>query len=132
MKDNLKMKREAAKGVVRQPDEETKAVDTTVIESLSTASQYHGNQEIGSLKDYLASGSRDKTIKLWEVKSGKCIITLVGHDNWVTDVVFHPNGRFLLSVSDDKSLRAWDLHSGRCTRKMLDIHSHFVTTVAIK
>lgn len=38
MKDNLKMKREAAKGIVRQQDEETKAVDTTVIESMSTAS----------------------------------------------------------------------------------------------
>jgi platelet-activating factor acetylhydrolase IB subunit alpha len=80
----------------------------------------------------LASGSRDKTIKLWETKSGKCIITLIGHDNWVTDMVFHPSGRYLLSVSDDKSLRMWDIQSGRCTRKMIDIHSHFVTTVAIK
>lgn len=126
------MKREAAKGIARQPDEETKAVDTTGIESMSTSSQFNGAQEIGALKDYLASGSRDKTIKLWEVRSGKCVITLVGHDNWVTDVVFHPNGRLLLSVSDDKSLRVWDLHSGRCTRKMLDIHAHFVTSVAIK
>ena len=60
-------------------------------------------------KDYLASGSRDKTIRIWEVKNARCVITLIGHDNWVTDVCFHPGGRYLISVSDDKSLRVWDL-----------------------
>ena len=58
--------------------------------------------------------------------------TLVGHDNWVTDLAFHPNGKFLLSVSDDKSMRIWDLSSGRCTKKLLNIHGHFVTSLAIK
>ena len=85
-----------------------------------------------AVKDYLASGSRDKKIKIWEVKSGRCVITLIGHDNWVTDLCFHPVGRFLISVSDDKSLRCWDLTSGRCSKRLLDIHNHFVTSVAIK
>ena len=85
-----------------------------------------------AVRDYLASGSRDKTIKIWEVKNARCVITLVGHDNWVTDLCFHPGGRFLISVSDDKSLRCWDLTSGRCSKKLLNIHNHFVTSVAIK
>lgn len=85
-----------------------------------------------AVREYLASGSRDKTIRIWEVKNGRCVITLVGHDNWVTDLCFHPQGRFLISVADDKSLRCWDLTSGRCTKKLLNIHNHFVTSVAIK
>jgi len=84
------------------------------------------------VRDYLASGSRDKTIKVWEVKNSRCIITLIGHDNWVTDLCFHPSGRYLLSVSDDKSLRVWDLSSGRNTKKLLGIHSHFVTSITVK
>ena len=32
---------------------------------------------------FLASGSRDKSIRVWDVSSGACLFTLVGHDNWV-------------------------------------------------
>lgn len=81
-----------------------------------------GKQGGGPLEDigreYLASGSRDKTIKIWEGKSGRCLITLIGHDNWVNDIIFHPGGRFLISASDDKSLRIWDLSNGRCFRRL--------------
>lgn len=56
----------------------------------------------------------------------------MGHDNWVTDIVFHPTGKFLLSVSDDKSIRIWDLANGRCYRKMLAAHNHFISSIDIK
>ena len=32
---------------------------------------------------FLASGSRDKSIRVWDVSSGQCLFSLVGHDNWV-------------------------------------------------
>jgi platelet-activating factor acetylhydrolase IB subunit alpha len=80
----------------------------------------------------LASGSRDKTIKIWEVRNGRCVLTLVGHDNWVTDLVFHPSGKFLLSVSDDKSIRVWDLANGRCYRKLMGAHNHFISSIDMK
>ena len=83
-------------------------------------------------RDYLASGSRDKSIKIWEAKSGRCVITLIGHDNWVNDLVFHPNGRFLISASDDKSMRVWDLNNGRCYKKLLSAHDHFVTSIDMR
>ena len=60
------------------------------------------------------------------------MITLTGHDNWVNDLVFHPNGKYLLSVSDDKSIRIWDLKVGRCYRKLENAHSQFITSIAMK
>jgi platelet-activating factor acetylhydrolase IB subunit alpha len=89
-------------------------------------------QPVEEAKDYLVSGSRDKTIKIWEVKNSRCVVTLTGHDNWVNEVAFHPNGRFLLSVSDDKSIRVWDLNNGRCYKKMLNAHSHFICSIDMK
>lgn len=98
------MRREQTKRqVIEEVDEEVKA-DTKV--------------ESKIVRDYLASGSRDKSIKIWEVKNARCVITLIGHDNWITDLCFHPSGRALLSVSDDKSLRCWDLQTGRCNKKL--------------
>ena len=77
---------------------------------------------------YLCSGSRDKTIKVWDVSTLQCIITLSGHHNWVRACVFHPGGKYLLSVSDDKTLRVWDLRTKR-NHKTLEAHTHFVTSI---
>lgn len=79
--------------------------------------------------EYVATGSRDKTIKLWNTR-GENILTLKGHDNWVRDLTFHPAGKFLLSVSDDRSIRCWDLSQrGRCVKVLQDAHHHFVSCI---
>ncbi|KAG5354059.1 protein with putative role during mitosis [Termitomyces sp. Mn162] len=78
---------------------------------------------------YLASGARDKTIKLWDAQTGQLLRNLPGHDNWVRALAFHPSGKYLLSASDDKTIRIWELSTGRCV-KTVDAHNHFVTTLA--
>lgn len=77
---------------------------------------------------YLCSGSRDKTIKIWDISNFQCLFTLIGHNNWVRGVVFHPGGKYLLSASDDKTLRIWELRTRR-NNKTLDAHTHFVTSL---
>ncbi|KAF3165126.1 protein with putative role during mitosis [Orbilia oligospora] len=82
-----------------------------------------------SFNEYLATGSRDKTINLWDSR-GTLIKTLTGHDNWVKGIVFHPSGRYLLSCSDDKTIRCWDLsQNGRCVKIIEPAHGHFVTCI---
>ncbi|QGA18556.1 hypothetical protein EYB26_006241 [Talaromyces marneffei] len=77
--------------------------------------------------EFIATGARDKTIRLWESR-GRLIKTLVGHDNWVRDLVFHPNGKHLISVADDKTIRCWDLsQEGKLVKTIDNAHSHFVT-----
>ena len=88
--------------------------------NIDTTAQEEKEIEAGSLKSYLATGARDKKIRIFEVKTGKLIITLAGHDNWVTDLWFHPNGKYLISSADDKSIRIWDLVLGRCYRKIYE------------
>jgi platelet-activating factor acetylhydrolase IB subunit alpha len=66
------------------------------------------------------------------VRNSRCVITLVGHDSWVTGIVFHPNGKYLLSSSDDKSIRIWDLSNGRTFKKIQNAHDQFVSTIDMK
>ena len=82
-------------------------------------------------KEYLISGSRDKTIKIWDIYSSSCICSLIGHDNWIRTLFVSPNGNYIISASDDKSIRIWELKTGRCTKKILDAHERFVVSLAI-
>ncbi|GFS10919.1 lissencephaly-1 homolog [Elysia marginata] len=77
---------------------------------------------------FLLSGSRDKTMKMWDVSVGICLFTLTGHDNWIRDLVFHPGGKYILSASDDKTIRVWDTQNKR-NHKTLQAHPHFVTSL---
>src|SRR5437773_5729762 len=64
----------------------------------------------------LASSSRDKTIKLWDVATGALIRTLTEHTADVYDVAFSPNGNLLASAGADKTIKLWDAHSGKVVR----------------
>jgi len=77
----------------------------------------------------LASSSRDKTIRLWDVASGKEIRTLTGHSRGVNSVAFCPDGKTLASGSRDNTIRLWDVLSGKEIRTLTG-HSNEVQSVA--
>jgi WD40 repeat protein len=76
----------------------------------------------------LVSSSFDKTIKLWDVNSGKCVKTLLGHRNRIWTVAFHPNGRKIASGGDDNHTKIWDLKQGRCTKTIVG-HTNAILSV---
>jgi WD40 repeat protein len=67
---------------------------------------------------YALSGSDDKTLKLWELTAGRCVMTFEGHAEWVYSVCLSEDGRRALSGSRDKTLKWWDVETGRCLRTL--------------
>lgn len=62
---------------------------------------------------FLASGSADKNIKLWEVETGREIKTFVSGD-MVKSLAFSPDGRFLLSLGTlNGHVKFWEVKSGK-------------------
>lgn len=61
---------------------------------------------------FLASGA-DKTIHLWNTRSGEQLRTLKGHTHTVLNLAWSANGQSLSSYSSDKSVRQWDVQSGK-------------------
>ncbi|KAI0162917.1 hypothetical protein BJ166DRAFT_481863 [Pestalotiopsis sp. NC0098] len=78
----------------------------------------------------LASGSGDRTVKLWDAESGACLQTLEGHSGSVSSVAISADGRRLASGSDDRTVKLWDAESGACLQT-LEGHSGSVSSVAI-
>lgn len=96
---------------------------------LAELAGYKKPPPLQSSGEFVATAGRDRIIKIWDNR-GTCHKTLVGHDNWVKAIVFHPGGRYLLSVSEDKTLRCWDLsQEGKCVKVIADAHEHFITDI---
>lgn len=62
---------------------------------------------------FLASGSDDNTIKLWDIANQQEIRTLKGHSTWVWAVGFSGDGKTLASGSADKTIKLWNLETGQ-------------------
>ncbi len=85
--------------------------------------------------DYSPDGKRVVTcglgrdIVVWNVDSGKPVLTLKGHTDDVVAVKFSPNGRYIASGGVDKALILWDALTGEILRKNTD-HLDYVRDVA--
>ena len=55
----------------------------------------------------LASSGDNKRIKLWDINTGREMMSLVGHSQSVSGLAFSPDGSFIVSSSDDKTIRFW-------------------------
>jgi WD40 repeat protein len=59
----------------------------------------------------VVSGSRDRTVRIWDVQSTKQITLLQGHHGPVLSVSFSPDGAFVASGSRDRTIRFWDMQT---------------------
>ena len=57
----------------------------------------------------MASGSSDRTIKLWALQAGELVTTLVGHSDSVNCLAISPDGKLLASGSSDSTIKLWSL-----------------------
>jgi len=64
----------------------------------------------------VVTGSRDKTIKIWNLHSGELMRTIAEHSGAVDFVFISPDRQTLVSGSDDNTIKVWNLHSGQLIR----------------
>jgi len=78
----------------------------------------------------LVSGSLDKTIKVWNLSTGKEIRTLTGHTDAIWSVALSADGRTLVSGSLDKTIKVWNLSTGKELRTLTG-HKYDIRSVVL-
>jgi WD40 repeat protein len=78
----------------------------------------------------VVSASGDKTLKVWDLETGRALRTLEGHSDHVHGVAVTPDGKWAVSASRDNMLKLWDLETGRELRTLVG-HSDRVWGVAV-
>lgn len=78
----------------------------------------------------LASGSGDRTVRLWDGQTGQCLRIFQGHTSWVWSIAFSLSGRWLVSGSCDHTITLWDIKTGGHARTF-EGHTAPVVTVLL-
>src|SRR5271170_7240091 len=73
----------------------------------------------------VASGSDDRTVRLWDARTGTARGTLEGHSDSVLTAAFSPDSQLVASGSYDNTVRLWDAWTG-AVRGTLEGHSSSV------
>jgi WD40 repeat protein len=98
---------------------ENSSLTSSSFEGQITSVAYSSNGEC------LATGSADKSIRIWSTLLGTSCCKLIGHTDNVTGLVFSPDNRYLASCSSDCSLKVWSVARGNCVRTLIE-QSYFL------
>ncbi|KAI3729309.1 hypothetical protein L6452_17963 [Arctium lappa] len=70
---------------------------------------------------WFCTGSADRTIKIWDVGSGRLRLTLTGHIEQVRGLAVSSRHTYMFSAGDDKQVKCWDLEQNKVIRSY---HGH--------
>jgi len=94
------------------------AQEELLLKTLKGHTRWGGSVSFSPDGKHIASGSGDKTIRLWSVETGECIKILTGHTDPVESVSFSPDGKYIASGSNDGTIKLWSVETGECIKTL--------------
>jgi WD40 repeat protein/tetratricopeptide (TPR) repeat protein len=108
--------------LIKEPREPVDAIFNPIANAVSVSITPDGKVAV--------SANQDHALRIWELASGECLHTLIGHVSWVNSVRIASAANIVVSASEDRTLRVWDLRTGQCIRT-LEGHKYGVNDISI-
>jgi pleiotropic regulator 1 len=77
--------------------------------------------DVDPSNEWFATGAGDRTIKIWNLATGQCKLTLTGHISTIRGLQISHRHPYLFSAGEDKQINCWDLETNKVIRKY---HGH--------
>lgn len=103
--------------------------DMQLLHSLIGHSHIVNSLAISADAKLLVSGSRDQTIKVWQLETGELIRTLKGHRDSIHAIALSPDEQIIASGSADQTIKLWHLQTGELLGTFTG-HANTVTALA--
>jgi WD40 repeat protein len=86
-----------------------------VKKKLTTANNLSGSNDItvNSVASRAVTAGRDNAAAVFDLKTGYRIAYLRGHGDWLTNVQFSPNGKWVATSSSDGTVRVYDMKTAK-------------------
>lgn len=99
------VQRERAEEAIQLAEARRRRLETLTADSASMAITPDGV--------YVATGTRDGNIQIWNLEADQTLAILVGHDASISGLAYSPDARLLASASWDGTIRVWDIQTER-------------------
>lgn len=125
--------------IVSFPEKDTVRIwDMITGRSTCTSLNGYSSQFRRPIEQFLPDGRRllsasmnDSSLRIWDVFTGKCIRTFVGHKNRACLLVVSPDGKYFVSSSDKGDIRVWNTETGKTIWTVnMKNHSRFLDQVS--
>uniref|UniRef100_A0A803VME8 Dynein assembly factor with WD repeat domains 1 n=1 Tax=Ficedula albicollis TaxID=59894 RepID=A0A803VME8_FICAL len=95
----------------------------------NTSTDFSGSRvQLLKFSDKIATGSFDKTCKLWSTETGQCYHTFRGHSAEIVCLSFNPQSTLLATGSMDTTAKLWDLEKGE---EVATLNGHSAEIIAL-
>lgn len=85
---------------------------------------------ISADSNFIVTGSKDKSAKLWDVRNGREVRSFLGHEHTITALDLSHDGKYLITGSYDKTTRLWEIETGKEIAVIPNVDNGIVTDVA--
>lgn len=79
---------------------------------------------------YAITGSKDKTVRIWNTVTGNCIACLYGHADTITAIAISLDESLIATGCLDNRVYLWDSSTGDCI-KILEGHTDIISCIAL-
>jgi WD40 repeat protein len=79
----------------------------------------------------MVTGSKDNTLRLWNLKNGTMLKTMKGHRTWVQGVAVSRDGQLIASSDIAGVLIAWNGETGECLRPPIQAHKKWIRWIEL-